>query len=243
MSRKVTRRDALKRGIAGVTGIAATGSVSSVVGAADYTTQDIEVLNQNQDTVESTGGDTVAGVELSAAGPGTTSVQSNQIGITWGLNTWGDKDLTSGTYYAENIEVTFDTASDNPAESSVGQIVTYEQGSSTTNPDVINYAIDALWTLSNIPAPNPLSVEQAEDNTSVDPGLNSFTADIAGTVYDDATGGHDFVLHLGTDGSLESGTYEFSANFTADIYYTSTYTNPSKFGSLDTTTSFEIEVE
>lgn len=232
MSPELPRRRVLKRGIASTVGAATLlGATSGTVAANDP-----EVYDSDTDTV---GNDpVVAGLEVSAAGPPSTSVQTNELGITWGVNTEGEGAWSN--YYIPALTVEFGPDGDsNPADHSITEVVAYEQGSGDP-PEVVDYALDVLWSLTKIPAPNPLTLAEGGTNTNIDQGLDGFTATYNDRIKFDATGGTRFALALGTDGELEPGTYTFEASVDAPVYFRNHVTD-GKVGELNATLS-DIEI-
>ncbi|KZN22736.1 hypothetical protein A4G99_18570 [Haladaptatus sp. R4] len=241
----INRRNVIKKGslaglgALGVGGLSAT-TFSAPADAANICATGVEAqcgggggdgtFVQNHDT--DSYGD-IAGIELATGGPISSNATTIEQGLSWGLN--------STTYYTlDNLELTFRQAS-GPADIAVSDIQYYDQGSETI-PTVVRYALDTLWSLSEIPAPSPLSLAPKDNNPiSRLSDKDGFTATYP-ELRVDKTCGTDMLIDFGTDGDCQTGTYEFDVELTADVMYNPASAPADKKDSLSCDASFSIDL-
>ncbi|AGB14851.1 hypothetical protein Halru_0205 [Halovivax ruber XH-70] len=169
------------------------------------------------DTKEDYNDEEEARIELTVSGPSSTSVQTNTLGLTWAMNHDGM------WYHFENTTLEFQmNEATNPADSTVDWVDGYSQGTGGISSDQVQYALDTLWGSTPIPAPNPLDVERDTglDINEADSHFSHDYGDYFGKIDEDACGGAEFNVSLGTDGSLEDGSYEFDVSFSTELWLT-----------------------
>lgn len=235
------RRSVLKSigtwGVGAVAGLGVTTTASDPVRADS----DVGAYDHDDDVVSQDSGEAQVGGELGVSGPQHTHVQTNELSFCWGIS--ADQNDHPSDIVAENISVTFTQDGTNPEDHAADNVQPYSQGTQEANTELIQFALDTMWELTEVPTPNPLDVDQ-DDGPSVTPGtdLDSFTVDYAGRVTGDATGGADFTLDLGTSGFLETGFYHFDCTLTADVVYEGSARGEKDLGDLVCHCNVPIEV-
>lgn len=206
-----TRRTVLERGAVVTAGVAGLGTLASQPVVADYVVHD-----EDSDEVRNWNDEVVGAMELGTTGPDDTTTDTLELGASFGIST-----AASGFsgYKANGIKMTFTEDGSNPDDHSCDNVQPFEQGDGSP-PELVQMALDTMWELTSLPAPNPLDLLMSDSpDVTIGSDLDSFTIDYNTETLEDYTGGVDFNLHLGVDGSLDSGWYYYDLETQADVWY------------------------